>query len=696
MHLVEISLRNWRSYRNAQFHFPKPVNGRNMVLIGAQNGTGKTSLLIGLYLGLFGREAVHLIEGVRLSNSEERGGTHYRELLERTLHIPARSTEDPYASVSLKFETSQGDVSIVRRWNFARGGRVRDLNSRDGEEVRSIIGGKPKVYSTWQDANAHISELLFPSNVMPCFFFDGEQAQARVEATGGRALLDAVNALYGTGLLDQLSQSLRTFIQNEATSLKREIGVVKEDELAEKRAQLERLRDQVVKVAEALADKRKQRDDADREREKATNEVYQLVGDSSADVEEYAGTIRALENELNEIRQQLTAAISGLSLPLAASRLGLPAISIVRAEQVRDRWLLIREEAIAKASKIVDSVFPEAGPTQVEPPLTAAQTMQLRSRLEKELETLWSPPPEGCAQNYKFQFLSTSDRGAVLAKIERARHTLLANVAELAGRWSAASARLRETERKFETLRSIQPRLVDLKAAVQRASARVRDLDGEIGSLSNQETALNAQMKDLRAAIGQMEKKQTAAGPVQQKLEVAHRVRSVIDEAKEQLMPLCRSALEQRCTHHFQKMVSREFDGFSARFDPDSEPRLESKSGRVRYVTTGLSGAQKRAFGLAFTLAVADVSGQPAPIVIDTPVGNMDSQYRDRVLRYIGEAARGQVILLTHDEEITEEYRQKLNDRINANFLVGFKIVEEGAGESTVHENRYFGDPSNE
>ena len=62
---------------------------------------------------------------------------------------------------------------------------------------------------------------------MTCFFFDGEQAQERVEAAGGKALLTAVNTLYGTGILDELSDSLRTYINNEKASLRRDIGNVR-------------------------------------------------------------------------------------------------------------------------------------------------------------------------------------------------------------------------------------------------------------------------------------------------------------------------------------------------------------------------------------------------------------------------------------------------------------------------------------
>jgi DNA sulfur modification protein DndD len=86
------------------------------------------------------------------------------------------------------------------------------------------------------------------------------------------------------------------------------------------------------------------------------------------------------------------------------------------------------------------------------------------------------------------------------------------------------------------------------------------------------------------------------------------------------------------------------------------------------------------------------VSGEKAPIVIDTPVGNMDSRYRDRVLRYVSEAAAGQVIFLSHDEEINRVYKERLDDRVVKTMLVTFEAVEEGSGVSRVVDDKYFGE----
>ena len=78
MHLSEVTLKNWRSYRSATVRFPVPSARKKVILIGAMNGTGKTSLLAALYLGLFGRDGMYYVEGVRHADNEEAKERSYR------------------------------------------------------------------------------------------------------------------------------------------------------------------------------------------------------------------------------------------------------------------------------------------------------------------------------------------------------------------------------------------------------------------------------------------------------------------------------------------------------------------------------------------------------------------------------------------------------------------------------------------
>ena len=118
----------------------------------------------------------------------------------------------------------------------------------------------------WLDANSIIASRLFPLHVMPCFFFDGEQAQARVEAAGGRAMSDAIRALYGMSLVEELDEGLSSYLITQRSSLKRDVGDVQQTELDKKRSQhaqlegelssLRRRRDELMQqIADAATEK---------------------------------------------------------------------------------------------------------------------------------------------------------------------------------------------------------------------------------------------------------------------------------------------------------------------------------------------------------------------------------------------------------------------------------------------------------
>ena len=178
MHLSEVALKNWLSYRSATFRFPAPSARKKVILVGAMNGTGKTSLLAALYLGLFGREAMYYVEGVRLSDNEEEKQRSYRQLIERILHRCSLPDSDPQVSVQLVFDIGEDDpLTVTRIWHFLPRGRLRDINTSEGEEVIIQHQNRPRRYASWQEANNRIEELPFPSHILPCFFFDGEQAQ---------------------------------------------------------------------------------------------------------------------------------------------------------------------------------------------------------------------------------------------------------------------------------------------------------------------------------------------------------------------------------------------------------------------------------------------------------------------------------------------------------------------------------------
>ena len=65
------------------------------------------------------------------------------------------------------------------------------------------------------------------------------------------------------------------------------------------------------------------------------------------------------------------------------------------------------------------------------------------------------------------------------------------------------------------------------------------------------------------------------------------------------------------------------------------------------------------------------VTGEEAPLVMDTPFGRLSSQHRENIARYIPEVAK-QLVLLITDEELHSTARANLESRIDAEYELAF------------------------
>src|SRR5437867_4285365 len=123
MFIKSIELRNRKGYATAKFDFPKPGQRRNVVLIGADNGYGKTSLLEGFILCLYGTEGLDALPRVGKGHQSQK----YNEFLERALHVMARERGEMWASVKIVFEATSEEeedrIGIQRTWHFSGNGK---------------------------------------------------------------------------------------------------------------------------------------------------------------------------------------------------------------------------------------------------------------------------------------------------------------------------------------------------------------------------------------------------------------------------------------------------------------------------------------------------------------------------------------------------------------------------------------------
>ena len=81
-----------------------------------------------------------------------------------------------------------------------------------------------------------------------------------------------------------------------------------------------------------------------------------------------------------------------------------------------------------------------------------------------------------------------------------------------------------------------------------------------------------------------------------------------------------------------------------------------------------LSSGEKQLYAVAMLWGLAKTSGRPLPVIIDTPLGRLDSDHRHNIINNYFPHASHQVILLSTDTEVDQKLYKKLSPNISHSY----------------------------
>lgn len=604
---------------------------RPIAIIKGSNGTGKTSILQGLRVALFGQF---------LFNNNKR---KYFEFIESFVRKGARQ-----AGVRIDFSlaTLSGvrAYGVEREWIWDEKGPVeRLLVFEDGALCSEVA---PEFYQEFILG-------IVPLGLADLFFFDGEKIANLTDSLESGSICSSIRRLLGQGVLDGLGDAVRKYLHKQvlakgsAEALQQELVAV-EQRLESLRADGERAHLDFAEYAEQI-------NRVKRDLSQAEAEFYAAGGAIVNSRESLVARKVQLEKELEEKQGQIREMSQHL-LPLCVLGPELDEL----AEQ------LLCERRVRSAAAVNSHLATKA--VELETTLSAEGISV--DALQRIVEMLRVPEGDLCPQIHN---LSDTQVDEILNSISRARDvvrpaamalfTALEVVEAELGGVAAALEKGHEdsaVSQALTTIKELNTNLLKLAMEQERAGERRQRIQNEVAVYHNK-------LEQLHKALEKSEATSRSE-------ELAHRFEALLPKIVTAIMSSRVKQLERLLLRNLNMLFSKEMlfervvvtDDFAIEFYGASARKVNVRQ---------LSAGEQQVLATALQWALATIASEHMPTVIDTPLARLDSGHRANIAaKYY--PALNQALVLSTDKEVDDEIMVTLSPYVSSVYQLQYSRSE--------------------
>ena len=625
---------------------------RPIVLFGGLNGAGKTTILDAVRLALYGRQAI----GRNINQSD------YDRYLQEAIHKSSHLLVNPdSASVSLEFIYSRlGKVStytVTRSWSASK--------SQIKENLELLCDGQLLSEISHDQTQSFLNELV-PIGVSDLFFFDGEKIKSLAEEEGNKALGESLYRLLGLDLIERLRSDLAIYCRryqaehgsSDALSQLVEYQTVyanhlatiekKQKDLAELTISIEHHENKLIEKEDnfsahggAWALTRSQNTSRQQDLEKRRKEIEDNLREELADV--YPFTL--ITQLLGEVQKQLD------------------------KEQQLMKWQAAETIMKKRKAKFIAAL---------QRALSGVKGDLLNSKLESAFAILLAPP--GDVQDIKI--IHDVSESAYL-QIQ----TLIRSITtDAQNKINIIKMSLEEVERELLGLQR-QLERTPTEEAVSGLLQAIKEEQSVIATLKERKRALIEEMQrivkdsiDTLRKARKLEEKSVDSGQLSANIHMAAGTRQLLEEFVKKIRIDKLRALEVAFEKAFSRLARKEDMLLRAKIDPNTfDVELIGRKDRI-IQKRKLSAGEKQIYAIAMLEALAQTSGRHLPVIIDTPLGRLDSKHRGKLVDNYFPKASHQVIILSTDTEVDKKFYTDLSPSISHAYSISYN-EEEGASE---------------
>ncbi|WP_241762349.1 DNA sulfur modification protein DndD [Anoxybacillus flavithermus] len=620
------------------------IHKKNIILIGGLNGHGKTSLINSIFICFYGRRKFKQKE--------------YDELMRNAVNKKYLAEGGKEGSVELAFTDETGSYAIevtFRHDELKETRRVYELNNQL-QKVREI--------ATTEQAFYDFIDQRIPMDVSQFFIFDAEKIRDLVGDQDRDETVRAIQKIVSLELYKQLLKDLDSISRDLTNDLRKQ---VKDSDIEALLDRLEKINEELDRLEEEHKQIEEKLSTLNEEEVQLQRERRQMISQSSATkqqlnrwIGEYEQKLRQYKDFFNKFKEK---DLQQLIL--------LPAIRTLKQNIRREKEYLEAKYREELKFTDYDNFIVKLLETETEPPLTESQKIQIKVRGRE----VWAK-----LNNIKQNVLK--EQIEIIHDLSNKDYQVLINYPE--AKLRDIKPLIEDMQKAEEMLRKYQSQLEDAPDEIDTSEIdkQIKECNQQLGELRAKRKQLFVLIQKLRGEraniqheITDKERVKNELGPIEKKIDFITRIRNATQEFIDQVTLLKAKQLKQAVEAIIEQMFRKNEFG-EVKFHPEKFTlTIYNQEGREIDLMSRSEG-EKQLIALAMIWALTKVSGSQIPFVIDTPLARLDSIHRSNLVHHYFTKLSDQVVILSTDTEITQDFYEELAPFIEKSYLLTFDEQE--------------------
>ena len=653
--LSKLSIENIGPFRERQTFVLEVAESRPITLLTSLNGGGKTTILTVLRLGLYGKQGI-----------SDKGSSGYEKLIQSLLRSDVSAPGSVEIDLVISFGEKFHQYRLLRKWYYKKNSLM--------ETFSVFVNGEtdPNLSLNW----INLIEELLPAELLELFFLDAEKIDSLSDPERFSGLLkNAFEKFFGLGTIDALSNQLRTVerrllqsSQKDASN-KEKLGFL-EVKASEKRELIE------GKIQE-LSSARNALDRATIDLEVYTSEAKRSGLDAFNRAESIQSALASQREHNEHLHRKVNELLGDPILPLIWLGDNFEEYCQAWENDRRSRKTNELVEEIRKRDQRILEMLPGSISEEVRSSLIKifAEDLDQRSKLTQTISnflpsedpSILKPILQGHVNEIKI----------LLHQIQQGRNRLEKMEAEAL------------TIPREDQVDSMLSRLKDLSGKRSELEMKIRALEGSIHSERIQLQGVEGQ---IESHLDRLRKEYLNTESISRASKASAKARNILSIFKSRLLASKVELLSQKILFEFIALLRKKQFFIDIKIDPlDFTVKLVNSQGKSMSVER-LSAGERQLFAVAVLRVFIQERRSYFPVVVDTPLARLDSEYRRNLVEGFLAEVSHQVIVLSTDEEVKGSIYKILSPFINHEYILHYmektntSIVKEVVPEETKKE----------